>query len=177
MSVILKGFGSESCVARMNSAILSYKGGTHMDRNLISQRQIDALKLEALRAYSGFGGGRPAAETWPTSWAFRCVPRASGLPTTALPSSWARSCRHGPASAAYASSPPIETPILFPVHQPVVILFLSSNPCTTTRLRLDEEVHVIDQALRQANYRDQFDLGQHWSVRSLCLAQVPQWVE
>ena len=34
-----------------------------MDRNLISQRQIDALKLEALRLYFDFRGGRPAAES------------------------------------------------------------------------------------------------------------------
>jgi hypothetical protein len=34
-----------------------------MDRNLISQRQIDALKLEALRAYFDFRGGRPTAES------------------------------------------------------------------------------------------------------------------
>ena len=47
----------------------------------------------------------------------------------------------------------------------VVILFLAANPSTTTRLRLDEEVRAIDQALRQANYRDQFDLRQHWAVR------------
>ncbi len=33
-----------------------------MDRNLVSQRQIDALKLEALRAYFDFRGGRPTAE-------------------------------------------------------------------------------------------------------------------
>jgi len=59
----------------------------------------------------------------------------------------------------------------------IEILFLAVNPLDTTRLRLDEEVRAIDQALRQANYRDQFDLRQHWAVRSLCLAQVPQWVE
>ena len=33
-----------------------------MDRNLISQRQIDALKLEALRLYFDFREGRPTAE-------------------------------------------------------------------------------------------------------------------
>jgi hypothetical protein len=33
-----------------------------MDRNLISQRQIEALKLEALRLYFDFHGGRPTAE-------------------------------------------------------------------------------------------------------------------
>lgn len=52
-----------------------------------------------------------------------------------------------------------------PSPQPIVILFLAANPSTTTRLRLDEEVRAIDQALRQANYRDQFDLRQHWAVR------------
>lgn len=34
-----------------------------MDRNLISQRQTDALKLEALRVYFDFREGRPTAES------------------------------------------------------------------------------------------------------------------
>ena len=34
-----------------------------MDRNVISQRQTDALKLETLRAYFDFREGRPTAET------------------------------------------------------------------------------------------------------------------
>lgn len=34
-----------------------------MDRNLISQHQTDALKLEALRLYFDFREGRPTAET------------------------------------------------------------------------------------------------------------------
>ena len=34
-----------------------------MDRKLISQRQIDALRLETLRAYFDFREGRPTAET------------------------------------------------------------------------------------------------------------------
>jgi len=53
-----------------------------------------------------------------------------------------------------------------------VILFLAANPSTTTRLRLDEEVRAIDQALRQANYRDQFDLRQHWAVRVADLQEL-----
>lgn len=34
-----------------------------MDRNIVSQRQTDALKLEALRAYFDFREGRPTAES------------------------------------------------------------------------------------------------------------------
>lgn len=47
----------------------------------------------------------------------------------------------------------------------IKILFLAANPSDTTRLRLDEEVRAIDQALRLAQYRDAFDLEQHWAVR------------
>ncbi len=57
-------------------------------------------------------------------------------------------------------------------HQPAIILFLAANPSTTTRLRLDEEVRAIDQALRQADYRDQFDLEQHWAVRVADLQEL-----
>ncbi len=64
-----------------------------------------------------------------------------------------------------------QSALAFP-HQPVVILFLAANPSTTTRLRLDEEVRAIDQALRQANYRDQFDLRQHWAVRVADLQEL-----
>lgn len=45
------------------------------------------------------------------------------------------------------------------------ILFLAANPAETTRLRLDEEVRAIDHALRMAEFRDRFDLEQHWAVR------------
>ena len=45
------------------------------------------------------------------------------------------------------------------------ILFLAANPFDTTRLRLDEESRAIDEALRQATFRDRFDIRQHWAVR------------
>lgn len=48
----------------------------------------------------------------------------------------------------------------------VKILFLAANPSDTMRLRLDQEVRSIDQALRQAEYREAFDLEQHWAVRA-----------
>jgi len=48
---------------------------------------------------------------------------------------------------------------------PITILFLAANPTDTTRLRLDEESRSIDQALRQAEFRDRFELEQAHAVR------------
>ncbi len=45
------------------------------------------------------------------------------------------------------------------------VLFIAANPKDTSRLRLDEEVRAIDQALMQAEFRDRFDIKQHWAVR------------
>ena len=39
---------------------------------------------------------------------------------------------------------------------PIKILFLSSNPQDTEKLRLDREIHEIEKALRQSNNREQF---------------------
>jgi hypothetical protein len=47
----------------------------------------------------------------------------------------------------------------------IKILFLAANPRDTTQLRLGEEMRAIDQALRQAEFRDRFDIKQHWAVR------------
>ncbi|ARV57430.1 ATPase [Nostocales cyanobacterium HT-58-2] len=46
------------------------------------------------------------------------------------------------------------------------ILLLAANPSNTYRLRLDEEVREIDEGLRRANKREQFQLEQKWAVRS-----------
>ena len=48
----------------------------------------------------------------------------------------------------------------------IKILFLAANPTDLTRLRLDEEVRGIDEALRRAQYRDDFDLEQLSAVRA-----------
>lgn len=48
---------------------------------------------------------------------------------------------------------------------PITILFLAANPTDTTRLRLGEESRSIDQALRQTEYRDRFELEQAHAVR------------
>ncbi|MFB9628954.1 CHAT domain-containing protein [Nonomuraea helvata] len=47
----------------------------------------------------------------------------------------------------------------------IKILFLSANPEDTDQLRLDEEARAIDEALRQSEHRDRFDLRSHWAVR------------
>ncbi len=50
--------------------------------------------------------------------------------------------------------------------KPIIkVLFIAANPKDTSRLRLDEEVRAIDQALIQAEFRDRFDIKQHWAVR------------
>jgi hypothetical protein len=47
----------------------------------------------------------------------------------------------------------------------IKILFLAANPTDLTALRLAEEVRAIDEALRMAQYRDDFDLEQLSAVR------------
>ncbi len=54
----------------------------------------------------------------------------------------------------------------------IVVLFLAANPMSTVRLRLDEEVRAIDQVLRRANFRAQFDLREHWAVRAADLQEL-----
>lgn len=48
----------------------------------------------------------------------------------------------------------------------IKILFLAANPLDTVPLRLDYEVRAIDQALRLAEFRDLFEIRQHWAVRA-----------
>jgi tetratricopeptide (TPR) repeat protein len=48
----------------------------------------------------------------------------------------------------------------------IKILFLAANPSDTNHLRLDEESRAIDQALRTAQFRDQFEIKTHWAVRA-----------
>ncbi len=49
--------------------------------------------------------------------------------------------------------------------RPIRILFLAANPIDTQPLRLDEEMRAIDNAVRQAEYRDRFEIDQQWAVR------------
>jgi len=62
-------------------------------------------------------------------------------------------------------SPEIDSRKLKDMHGKTRILFLAANPTDTTRLRLDEEVRAIDQALQQAKFRDAFNIQTHWAVR------------
>ncbi|MBV7326919.1 AAA family ATPase [Chloroflexi bacterium TSY] len=47
----------------------------------------------------------------------------------------------------------------------IQILFLAANPSDTPPLKLDEESRTIDEALRQSEYRENFDFQQHWALR------------
>lgn len=69
--------------------------------------------------------------------------------------------------------PPVAAPQPAPGQPPVAkpekkitILFLAANPKDTDPLRLGEEVRTIDERLRLAQHRDQFNLQQQWAVRT-----------
>jgi hypothetical protein len=47
---------------------------------------------------------------------------------------------------------------------PVRVLFFGANPASTSRLRLDQEVKAIEQALRASRLADRFELEQSWAV-------------
>lgn len=51
------------------------------------------------------------------------------------------------------------------MRRKIKILFLASNPLDTNRLRLDEEIRGIKQALLQAEFRDKFAVEQEWAIR------------
>jgi hypothetical protein len=51
------------------------------------------------------------------------------------------------------------------MDKPIRILFLASNPRDTTPSRLEKEMRAIDEAIRQAEFRDKFDIRQQWAVR------------
>ncbi|MBW4614567.1 MAG: CHAT domain-containing protein [Desmonostoc vinosum HA7617-LM4] len=52
-----------------------------------------------------------------------------------------------------------------PKNPVIKILFLAANPSDKTHLSLDQESRSIDQALRQSEFRDRFEVIQHWAVR------------
>lgn len=69
-------------------------------------------------------------------------------------------------------SPPSMKQLPPPRTSPIRILFLAANPTKTDRLRLDEEVREIDDALLQkAEFRNRFELVQQWAVRVTDLQQ------
>lgn len=49
------------------------------------------------------------------------------------------------------------------------MLYLAANPTDTQPLRLDEEIREMDTAFRQSEYRNRFDIRQHWAVRVIDL--------
>lgn len=79
-------------------------------------------------------------ETYPVHWKSQ---RGSGVQT-------------------YATPEPVHSTSKDPK---IRILFLAANPQDTDHLRLDKEIHSIDDNLRRSEYRDRFEIFQHWAVR------------
>ncbi|HEX3765513.1 MAG TPA: CHAT domain-containing protein [Kofleriaceae bacterium] len=52
---------------------------------------------------------------------------------------------------------------------PVCMLMLAANPPPTARLRIDEEVRSIDQAIQRGRHRERFQLAAQWAVRAIDL--------
>lgn len=48
----------------------------------------------------------------------------------------------------------------------VCALVLAANPLDTARLRLDQEIRSIDEAIRRGQYRDRFELAAQLAVRA-----------
>jgi hypothetical protein len=82
---------------------------------------------------------------------------------------------HGGVTLGNVAPPPAvqetpEPPVKGAGAAPVLrILFLGANPQGAPALRLDHEVREIDGALRQAEFRDRFDLRQQLAVRPVDL--------
>ncbi len=53
----------------------------------------------------------------------------------------------------------------------IKILFLGASPIDEVRLRLDQEVRDIEQGLKLATLRDQFDLKAEWAITAKTLQQ------
>jgi hypothetical protein len=67
------------------------------------------------------------------------------------------------------------------LYMSIRILFLSANPSDRVQLQLIREVNDIDDKLRSASYREQFDLIQRLDITSeklieLLLRYTPQIV-
>ena len=67
-----------------------------------------------------------------------------------------------PASLVQHNNPSIIVP---EASSSIKILFLAANPKDTQPLRLDAEVRAIDLSLQRAEFRDKFELRQHWAVK------------
>src|ERR1700752_208745 len=52
------------------------------------------------------------------------------------------------------------------------ILFLSSNPWTTSRILVDEEAREIFERIQEGRYRDNFELHKHTAIRPIDLQRL-----
>ena len=62
--------------------------------------------------------------------------------------------------------------ILKSIPKNITVLFLASNPINTQQLRLDEEVHSIQEKIRLSDYRDSIKFESRWAVRPSDILQT-----
>lgn len=89
------------------------------------------------------------------------------------------------AGVAASESPPVKPAIKVPVMRvvsapltppqagsksPNYILMLAANPRDTDQLRLSEEARTIEERLREAEFRDRFEVVTKWAVRQTDLS-------
>lgn len=58
------------------------------------------------------------------------------------------------------------------IPETITVLFLASNPITTSRLGLDEEVRSIQEKIRLSEYRDSIRFESRWAVRASDILQA-----
>ena len=58
------------------------------------------------------------------------------------------------------------------MSEKIRILFLSSNPWTTSRILVDEEAREIFERIHEGPYRDQFELHKHTAIKPIDLQRL-----
>ena len=58
------------------------------------------------------------------------------------------------------------------ISEMIKILFLGASPIDEVRLRIDEELRDIENGLKMATLREQFDLKSKWAVTAKNLQQA-----
>jgi hypothetical protein len=58
------------------------------------------------------------------------------------------------------------------IPEKITVLFLAANPIDTKPLRLDEEVHLIQEKIRLSEHRDSVTFVSRWATRSSDILQV-----
>lgn len=71
-----------------------------------------------------------------------------------------------PAPDPNVSAAPYEERVKVSKSKMIKILFLAANPFDAAALRLDEEIKIIEEKIRQAKFGDRFEIKKHSSIRA-----------